>query len=292
LNKCWQKHPEDRYPGAEDLIVDLRAIRRSLTGPVAAPVVPSTVVGRRHAGLGVIIVDDEEPARLILKEYLAAEPDAVLLAECRNGFEAVKAVTELEPDLVFLDVQMPKLDGFEVVELIGPGPTIVFVTAFDQHALRAFEVNALDYLLKPVAPERFSAALARARTRTRQPSLPIQKIVAEARPERQNLERIVIKQGADVVVLPIAEVDYIEAQDDYVSIHSRGREWLKQQRMTALESALDSSIFVRIHRSYLLNLDCLSKLEADGKDSRVAILKDGTRLPVSRTGHVRLKQLL
>jgi two-component system, LytTR family, response regulator len=216
-----------------------------------------------------------------------------VVGECRNGFEAVKAVSEQKPDLVFLDIQMPKLTGFEVLELIGGEQAVVFVTAFDDHALKAFEVNAVDYLLKPVAQDRFRAALVRARERVRAKApMPVPQLLQSARTPGETVERILGRNGARVQVIPAEELDYAEAQDDYVGLHVGGKEYLKQQTLAELEKSLDPRQFVRIHRSYLLNLDRLARLEGDGGDGRVAVLKDGTKLPVSRSGYGRLKALL
>jgi two-component system LytT family response regulator len=240
-----------------------------------------------------VIVDDEELARAILREYLAAHPEVEIVAECSNGFEAVKAVSELAPDLLFLDIQMPKLNGFEVLELIGQGPAVVFVTAYDQYALRAFEVHAVDYLLKPFTLERLSEALDRARQRMeRHEASPVPGLLKETRAAAKPIERLLIKDGAKVHVIPVEKIDYIEAQDDYVGIRAGGKEYLKQDTMAELESLLDPERFIRIHRSYILNIDRLMRLEPYAKDSRVAVLSDGTQLPVSRAGFARLKPLL
>ncbi len=300
LDKCLAKEPRERYASALDLLVDLRAALKRLDekdapGPreadseVRASIAASTVAGP----LRVVIVDDEDPARAILKEYLSKESGVELVGECRNGFEAVKAVSDLKPDLVFLDIQMPKLTGFEVLELIGGDQAVIFVTAFDEHALKAFEVNAVDYLLKPVGGDRFRAALARARDRVRAKApIPVPQLLQAARPDGAPVERILVRQGARVQVIPIPDLDYAEAQDDYVGLHSGGKEFLKQQTLTELEKTLDPARFVRIHRSYLLNLDRLQRLEGDGGDGRVAVLKSGARLPVSRSGYSRLKAFL
>ena len=240
-----------------------------------------------------VIVDDEELARSVLREYLAAHPEVEIVAECSNGFEAVKAVSEFAPDLLFLDIQMPKLNGFEVLELIGQGPGIVFVTAYDQYALRAFEVHAVDYLLKPFTPERLSEALDRARQRMeRNEASPVPELVKETRAAAKPIERVLVKDGARVHVIPVEKIDYIEAQDDYVGIRAGGKEYLKQDTMAEFESLLDPERFIRIHRSYILNIDRLMRLEPYAKDSRVAVLSDGTQLPVSRAGYARLKPLL
>jgi two-component system LytT family response regulator len=254
----------------------------------------------------VAIVDDEAPARALLREYVAAHADVVVVAECANGFEAVKAIGESRPDLVFLDIQMPKLDGFEVLELLDPGPAVVFCTAYDEYALKAFEIHAVDYLLKPFGRERFAAALERVRARLRESAgAPARsgevapgtapraaELAAAARPRGRWLERVLVKDGAKVHVIPVEKLDYVEAQDDYVALHSEGREWLKNQALAELEQGLDPARFVRIHRSYVLNIERLARLEPYAKDSRVAVLKDGKELPVSRAGYARLKELM
>jgi two-component system, LytTR family, response regulator len=244
--------------------------------------------------LRVAIVDDEPLARSVIREYLRAHPGVEVVAECANGFEAVKAVAELAPDLVFLDVQMPKLSGFEVVELLGPEVPVVFTTAYDQYALRAFDVHAVDYLLKPFNEERFAAALTRARARlqARGEAPGLDALVAEARQRQGPVERVLIRDGSQVHVLPIETIDYVEAQDDYVCFKAGGRQYLKDQTMAALEATLEPSRFVRIHRSYLLNIERIARVELYAKDSRAAILRDGTRLPVSRAGYARLAKLL
>ena len=244
--------------------------------------------------LRVVIVDDEPLARAVIREYLQAHADVQVVAECGNGFEAVKAMSELSPDLMFLDVQMPKLNGFEVVELLGRDVPVVFTTAYDQYALRAFEVHAVDYLLKPFDELRFSEALSRARARiqSHQPGAGVETLLSDARARQGPVERVLIRDGSHVHVLPVEKIDYIEAQDDYVCFKSDGKQYLKDQTMAALEATLDRSRFVRIHRSYLLNIERISRVELYAKDSRVAILRDGTRLPVSRAGYARLAKLL
>ncbi len=243
------------------------------------------------AGFRVIIVDDEDLARAIIREHLAGHPDVEVVAECSNGFEAVKAVSECRPDLIFLDIQMPKLSGFEVLELIEPGPAIIFVTAYDQYALRAFEVHAADYLLKPVSAERLAQALERVRTAQGERA-PVAEIVRDVQNHNKPLERILIRDGSKVHVIPAEKIDYFEAQDDYVCIKTGGKEHLKQETLANLEGLLDQGRFIRIHRSYILNIERLARLELYAKDSRIAILQDGTRLPVSRSGYARLKPLL
>ncbi|MBE3133606.1 MAG: response regulator transcription factor [Acidobacteria bacterium] len=241
----------------------------------------------------VVIVDDEELARVVLEEYLTAHPDIEIVARCANGFEAVKAVTELKPDLLFLDVQMPRLDGFEVLELIGSEVAVIFVTAYDEFALRAFEVHAVDYLLKPFSAERLSEALGRAKGRLGQGErLPIKAVVSTARPHDRPAQRILVRDGPRVHVVAVDKLDFVQAQDDYVCLHSEGKKLLKEQTLAELEMLLDPARFVRIHRSYILNVERLARVEPYGKDSRVAILRDGTHLPVSRSGYARLSELL
>jgi two-component system LytT family response regulator len=239
--------------------------------------------------LTVAIVDDEDLARAVVREYLAAMPGVDVVAECANGFEAVKAVSDLRPDLLLLDVQMPKLDGFEVMELVGRDVAVVFVTAYDQYALRAFDVHAVDYLLKPFSAERLAAALERARERLgRHEPLPIREIAAAARPSQTYTGRILVRDGPRVHVLPVQKIEYVQAQDDYVCFRCEGKEYLKEQTLAQVEASLDPAKFVRIHRSFLLNLDRLARVELDARENRIAILADGRRLPVSRAGYARL----
>jgi two-component system LytT family response regulator len=243
--------------------------------------------------LRVVIVDDEPLARAVIREFLKSHPGVEVAAECGNGFDAVRAVSELSPDLMFLDVQMPKLDGFEVLELIGREIPVVFTTAFDDYALRAFEVHAVDYLLKPFDEKRFAEALSRARARIQaQEMLPVDELVSSARPRGAPLERVLIRDGSQVHVIPVDRIDFVEAQDDYVCFKADGKDYLKDQTMAAVEASLDPNRFVRIHRSYLLNIERIGRVELYAKDSRVAILRDGRRLPVSRAGYARLSKLL
>lgn len=330
-------------------------------------------------GLRIIIVDDEMLARQVLREHLVSQAGVDIVAECANGFEAVKAITEQHPDLVFLDVQMPKLDGFEVLELIGRTVPVIFVTAYDEFAVRAFEVHAVDYLLKPFSGDRIVEALGRAKARIVPPATaagtvgaagvsagspagagvpaqagcgsgaearagagagygagasagvgatmgdgmtpaagaggiggapapfgvsqahamagmpmtpPAAQLRAEARPSSGPLERILIRDGSRVHVIPVNDVDFVQAQDDYVCFHAGGKQYLKEQPLAEVEASLNQARFVRIHRSYLLNVDRLARVEPLTKDSRLAILKDGRKLPLSRAGFQRLNALL
>lgn len=240
--------------------------------------------------LRVAIVDDEELARGLVREHLAAHPDVVVVAECANGLEAIEAVGAHAPDLLFLDVQMPRLTGFETLELLEPRPAVVFVTAYDRHAVKAFEVNAVDYLLKPFSRERFDAALARARAllaagaRGPDPA----GLAAAARPEGAPLERIAVREGTRVTLVPVDAVDWVKAEDDYVLIHAGGRRHLKHETLAALAARLPAARFVRVHRSWVVNVSRLASVE----EGRTAVTADGERVPVSRAGAARLRELL
>lgn len=241
----------------------------------------------------IVLVDDEAPARELLRELLKAHSQVEIVAECANGFEAVKAVGELQPDLLLLDVQMPKLDGFEVLELLGEeAPAVIFTTAYDEHAVRAFEVRAVDYLLKPFDARRLGEALERAQQRLDKPGFEASELAAAARPEGVASDRVLIRDGTTVHVLASEEIDYVEAAGDQLKFVSRGKSFTKNQTLAEAQAKLNSARFVRIHRSYLLNVDRLREIELYAKDSRVVILIDGTRLPVSRSGYSRLRSLL
>ncbi len=294
VRKCLEKDRERRYQTARELLVDLKNLERDSGGT-------ASLAGPERKTLRAVIVDDEELARALVREYVESSAGIEIAAECANGFEAVKAISEKKPDLVFLDVQMPKLDGFEVLELIGQEVAVIFVTAFDQYAMRAFDEHAVDYLLKPFSLERFQKALDRARQRlganpSSAPKVPTSPPATElaraARPPREYLQRIVVKDGARVHIIPVERLDYAEAEDDYVSLHSQGKTYLKEQTISSLEAALDPERFVRIHRSTIVNLERVAKIEPYAKDSRVAVLSDGAQLPVSRAGYERLRALL
>ncbi|NUO81504.1 response regulator [candidate division KSB1 bacterium] len=241
----------------------------------------------------VLLIDDEELARQLLREYLAAHEEVEIVAECTNGFEAVKALTELQPDLIFLDVQMPKLNGFEVLELVERRPAVIFTTAYDEYALRAFAVHAVDYLLKPFSAERFAEALQHAQNLLgREQAVPFAELATAARGSNSPLERILIREGTEVRVIPVGKIDYLEAQDDYVAIKALGQTHLKAIALAELERNLDARRFVRIHRSYIVNLERIAKIELYAKDSRRVVLNDGAQLPVSRAGYSKLQALI
>jgi two-component system LytT family response regulator len=290
IRKCLEKDRERRYQTARELAIDLANLKRDRSSSSGSG---GSIVGEPAAKtIRAVIVDDEDLARQILHEYANSSPDVEIVAECSNGFEAVKTISERKPDLIFLDVQMPKLTGFEVLELIDRDIAVVFVTAYDQYAMKAFETAAVDYLLKPVSLERFQMALERVRQRLGTVRPPAEELTAAARPPQQHSQRIVVKDGARVHVIPIAQLDYAEAQDDYVELHSKGKSYLKQQTISSLEGSLDPQQFIRVHRSFVVNLERVTRIEPYTRDSRMAILTDGTQVPVSRAGYERLKALL
>jgi two-component system LytT family response regulator len=251
------------------------------------------MVGKAPTGtLRVVIVDDEEPARALLREYLTGHPEVEVVAECANGFEAVRAVAELKPDLLLLDVQMPGLSGFDVVELLERDVAVVFATAYDEHALRAFEIQAVDYLLKPFSAERLAQALTRAGERLGRPQPGLAGIAAAARPAGAPPTRVLVREGPQVHVIPVEALDAVEARDDYVCLRSAGREYRKQQTLAELEAQLDPTLFVRVHRSFIVNLQRVARIERYAKDSRLAVLSDGSKVPVSRAGYARLRERL
>lgn len=241
----------------------------------------------------VLIADDEAPARAVLREMIAARPHLSLVGEAANGLEAVELAQERGPDLLFLDVEMPRLDGFEVLELLDRSVGVVFTTAYDQYALRAFEVNAVDYLLKPFTEARFAQALERAERRLgAQRRVSASALAAAARPAGRFAARLVIKDGARIELLPVGDLDYARAQGDYVELFSGTRSWLKEQTLQDLEAALDPTRFVRVHRSYLIQGDRLAQVVPISKDSKVAMLTTGARIPISESGLTRLQAWL
>lgn len=242
-----------------------------------------------------VIIDDESLGRQIVRKYLSLRNDVEILAECSNGFEGVKKINELNPDLVFLDIQMPKLNGFEMLELLEEPPAIIFTTAYDQYAIKAFEVNAADYLLKPFSTERFEEALNKARlllqNKSRQKEI-VRELIKHNQQTNDYLERIVVKNGPKIHIIPLESLIYIEAQDDYVMIHSKEGSLLKQKTMRYFEEHLPPEDFVRIHRSYIISIPRIKKLELVEKETYKLFLDDGTSLPVSKSGYEKLKSIL
>lgn len=242
-----------------------------------------------------VIVDDEELARLLLKESLKEIPQIEIIGEAENGFEALKLIQDLQPQLIFLDVQMPKLNGFEMLELIEQRPEVIFITAYDSYAIRAFEENAVDYLLKPFTTKRLELAVKKAEERlntgdeTHKPETLHHKLNEN---KDQYLDRIVVKTGARIRIIPASEIQYLKAEDDYVMIHIKGEKHLKQQTMKYLEEHLNPKDFVRIHRSYIVRMGFVESIELYEKDSYIVKLKDGNTLSVSKSGYLNLRDRL
>ena len=238
-----------------------------------------------------VLIDDEPLARSIVKEYLQSYSEIEIVGECNDGFEGVKAIAQYKPDLIFLDIQMPKINGFEMLELIENAPAVIFTTAFDEYAIKAFEQHAIDYLLKPFNKERFDKALNKwLGSRTSETKNTGSLLESIAQPEERL--RIVVKKGTNIVILPIHTIFYIEAFDDYVKIHTKKGFYLKKKTMAFYEKTLDAAQFVRVHRSYLLNIQELTKIEPLEKDNHVALLKSGVRIPLSQSGYGKLKEVL
>jgi two-component system, LytTR family, response regulator len=238
-----------------------------------------------------VLIDDEPLARSITREYLMSYPDIEIVQECNDGFEGVKAITQHRPELIFLDIQMPKINGFEMLELLDPCPSVIFTTAFDEFAIKAFEAHAVDYLLKPYSKERFDKALQKwfaNRQQSGGAALSLQEQIRQ--PEERT--RVVVKEAGNIRIISTSEIQYIEAYDDYVKIHTAKEMFLKKKTMSFYESALDPAVFIRVHRSYLLNLSYLTRIEPLEKDSHIALLKNGTRIPLSKGGYVKLKTTL
>ena len=244
--------------------------------------------------LRALIVDDEELARRLVREYLQGHADIDIVGECDNGLDAVKQIGALQPDLVFLDIQMPRLTGLEVLELTGRRAGVIFTTAYDEHAIKAFELHAVDYLLKPFSQTRFDDALARARTlhAPAAPATPASGLDALVARKTGPLERILIRDREQVHVIAIEQVECIEAQGDYLAIHVDGKCHLKPQRISEIEEQLDPARFLRVHRSFIISLAHLQAIERPGPDRHAARLRSGKRVPISRSGHEKLRQLI
>jgi two-component system, LytTR family, response regulator len=239
-----------------------------------------------------ILIDDEPLARSITREYLQGHPDITIVQECNDGFEGVKAIAQHKPDLVFLDIQMPKINGFEMLELLDPVPAVIFTTAFDEYAIKAFEAHAVDYLLKPYSKERFDKAMQKwYQQRQQEGHIPVKSLVEEIRqPEERS--RVVVREAGNIRIIPVHEIHYIEAFDDYVKIYTQKEMFLKKKTMNFYERSLNPDLFVRVHRSYIIQLSQLARIEPMEKDSHLALLKSGTRIPLSKTGYGKLKRVL
>ncbi len=238
----------------------------------------------------VILIDDEPLARSLVKEYLDEFTDFEIVATCGDGFEGIKAINEHQPDLIFLDIQMPKINGFEVLELLSSPPAVIFTTAFDEYAIQAFENNAVDYLLKPFSKERFDKAIQKLLLQTNQHKNQIKKLLSEpVMGESQN--RIVVKTGNKIKVIPVNHVIYLKADDDYVSIKTAEGDFLKSKTLAYFEQTLNNE-FVRIHRSYIVKIDQITSIQPYEKDSHQVLLRSGEKLPVSKSGYPKLREVL
>jgi two-component system, LytTR family, response regulator len=241
----------------------------------------------------VILIDDEPLSREIIKVYLKHFPDMEVVEECDDGFQGVKAIQQHQPDLIFLDIQMPKINGFEMLELVDIKPSVIFITAYDSYAIKAFEANAVDYLLKPVAEDRFRASVLKWKNKLNlvkpEPMDTVLNTMATAGPQQA---RVVVKTGSKVKIIPVHEIIYIEADDDFVKIHTAEGAFLKNKTMSFYEQLLDTALFVRVHRSYIVHINQITKIEPYQKETHLAILRDGKQIPVSKTGHAKLKTIL
>jgi two-component system LytT family response regulator len=241
----------------------------------------------------VILIDDEPLSREIIKAYLKHFPELEVVAECGDGFQGVKAIQEYKPELIFLDIQMPKINGFEMLELIDVKPSVIFITAYDSYAIKAFEANAVDYLLKPVAEDRFRAAILKWKSKVEptQPE-PMEQVLNTMASINPQQTRVVVKTGSKVKIIPVHEIHYLEADDDFVKIHTAEGSFLKNKTMNFYEQSLDPTQFVRVHRSYIIHINQITKIEPYQKETHLAILRDGAKIAVSKTGYVKLKSLL
>lgn len=238
-----------------------------------------------------ILIDDEPLARDIVKHYLSDFPEIEIVAECNDGFEGLKAIAAFRPDFIFLDIQMPKINGFEMLELVENPPAVIFTTAFDEFAIKAFEVNAVDYLLKPIEQERFVQAMQRLPAKLKQPELTRDLLeTASLSPLQQH--RVVVKNNGVIKIIAVADIHYLEADDDHVKLSTTEGIFYKNKTMSFFEKTMDSEQFIRIHRSYLINLAQVTKIELKEKDSYIVLLKSDIWLPVSKTGYVKLKAAL
>ena len=236
-----------------------------------------------------IIIDDEPLARMMVKEYLQAYPHITVAEECNDGFEGMKAIQQHQPDLIFLDIQMPKINGFEMLELIDNPPQVIFTTAFEEYAIKAFDAHAADYLLKPFSKERFDKAMQKLQ---QQRINAAQAVVETALQSTTQSNRIVVKDNGKIKIIPIAQVQYLEAADDYVKIITAEGSFLKKKTMQYFEDSLPPQEFIRIHRSCIINASLITRIDLHEKDSHIALLTTGARLPVSKAGYAKLKEVL
>lgn len=240
----------------------------------------------------IITIDDEPLARSIVKEYLQKYPELEIVEECNDGFEGFKAIQQHQPDLIFLDIQMPKINGFEMLELLDQAPAVIFTTAFDEYAIKAFEAHAVDYLLKPFSQDRFDKAIQKWKEQNVGSQKNTEELLETASYSPSQSQRIVVKTGSKIKIIPVQDVFYLEAADDYVKVHTHEGSFLKNKTMSHFEKTLDPQQFVRSHRSYIVNIQQITRIDPYEKDNHVAILKSGTKVPVSRNGYVKLRTVL
>jgi len=240
-----------------------------------------------------VIIDDELLARSMVKEYLLGHPEIELVQECSDGFEGIKAIQHHQPDLIFLDIQMPKINGFEMLELIEQPPAVIFTTAFEEYAIKAFEAHAIDYLLKPFSKERFDRAIQKWQQQNQQERrADTDKLLYTAGINLVQQNRVVVKDNTRIKIIPTANIQYLEAADDYVKIHTAEGVFLKNKTMGYFEEVLAPQNFIRIHRSYLVNVQLITRIDPYEKENHLAILSIGVKLPVSKSGYTKLKQAL
>lgn len=239
-----------------------------------------------------VLIDDEPLARELVREYLLSHPQIEVVAECNDGFEGLKAIQQHAPDLVFLDIQMPKINGFEMLELVDKLPNVIFTTAFEEYAIRAFEVNAIDYLLKPFSRDRFDKALQKLLDRRTDDKVTAELLDAASRDIPTQHNRVVVKINGKIKIIPVQEIHYLEAADDYVKIVTTEGPFLKNKTMTFFEKMLDPQQFIRVHRSYIVNVTQITRIDPYEKETYLAILRDGSKITVSKTGYPRLKEVL
>jgi two-component system LytT family response regulator len=240
----------------------------------------------------ILIIDDEPLARSIVKEFLQDRKDYEVVAECDDGFQGIKAIAQHKPDLIFLDIQMPKINGFEMLELLDVPPAVIFTTAFDEYAIKAFEANSIDYLLKPFSKERFDTAVEKWEKQHSPTDVKLNNFLENTAKQADERNRIVVRNGADIRIVPVRDVHYIEAYDDYVKIFTADSYYLKKKTMNYYEEVLDDKLFFRTHRSFIINLEQLTKIESLEKNTYIAILKSGKKVPLSRSGYLKLKEQL
>ncbi len=239
-----------------------------------------------------IIIDDEPLARSMVREYLGTYSEIEIMQECNDGFEGLKAIQQHQPDIIFLDIQMPKINGFEMLELIENPPHVIFTTAFEEYAIKAFETHAVDYLLKPFSKERFDKAIKKLLQQQNTTPTQTQAVLDDVSQSPAQSSRIVVKDGGKIKIIPVAQVQYLEAADDYVKIFTADGSFLKKKTMQYFEQSLPPQQFIRVHRSYIINAQLITRIDPYEKDGHLVLLSTGARLPASKAGYMKLKEVL